>query len=127
LNCIFWFVEWDGEGSLVAFVVSLNLHRRHLDESQRALVGAKIKPLFEDEAKKRQLTLAGSRPNSQLDLSANLRQGDKAKSSEQAAQAVNVSPRSVENASKVLREGTPELVQAVETGQVAVCYCMMSL
>lgn len=114
------FVEWDKQGSLVAFVVSLNLHRRHLDESQRALVGAKIKPLFEEEAKKRQLVLAGSRPNSQIDLSANLRQGEKAKSSEQAAQAVNVSPRSVENASKVLREGTPELVQAVEQGQVAV-------
>ena len=36
------FREWSGEGSLVAFVVSLNLHRRHLDESQRAMVAAKI-------------------------------------------------------------------------------------
>lgn len=116
------------QGSLVAFVVSLNLHRRHLDESQRALVGAKIKPLFEDEAKKRQLALAGSRPNTQPDLCANLHKGDKPIHAKvEAAQAVNVSPRSVENASKVLREGTPELVQAVETGHVAVCHCMMGL
>ena len=35
--------EYEGEeSSLVAFVVSLNLHRRHLDESQRAMVAAKL-------------------------------------------------------------------------------------
>jgi hypothetical protein len=36
------FREWDGEGSPVAFVVSLNLHRRPLNESQRATGAAKI-------------------------------------------------------------------------------------
>ena len=36
------FRQWDGNGSLVSFIVSLNLHRRHLDESQRAMVAAKI-------------------------------------------------------------------------------------
>ncbi len=36
-----------------------------------------------------------------------------------AAQAVNVSDKSIQRASKVLSSGTPELVQAVETGQVA--------
>ena len=49
------FRNWNGEGSLIAFVVSLNLHRRHLDESQRAMVGARIKPMFEDEARARML------------------------------------------------------------------------
>lgn len=83
--------------------------------------------MFEDEAKKRQL--ASLKQNHEISpVVANLPQRtENTKSREQAAQAVNVSPRSVENASKVLREGTPELVQAVETGHVAVCYCMMSL
>ena len=43
--------KWQGPGSAVAFVVSLNVHRRHLDESQRAMVAAKIKPLYEEEAR----------------------------------------------------------------------------
>jgi hypothetical protein len=52
------------------------------------MLGARIKPMFEDEARERQ----GAR----TDLSANLRESlPAAKASEQAAQAVQVSPRSV--------------------------------
>lgn len=47
------FVEWDGIGSAVDFVLSENLRRRHLDESQRAMVGARAKPLYEAEARAR--------------------------------------------------------------------------
>ncbi len=105
---------WDGTGSLTAFVVSLNLHRRHLSESQRAMIGAHIKPMFEKEAKERQSLAGGDRKS----VSANLREAvpQPRKSSEQAAEAVNVSPRSVESASKVLRDGIPELVAAVVAG-----------
>ena len=104
------FQEWNGQGSLVAFIVSLNLHRRHLDESQRALVGARIKPMFEAEAKERQ----GQR----TDIRANLPEGGRAR--DDAAAAVNVSSRSVESASKVLREGGPELIKALEAGTISV-------
>src|SRR4051812_33570712 len=34
--------EWDGVGDLTAYVVSLNLSRRHLNTSQRAMVAGKI-------------------------------------------------------------------------------------
>jgi N6-adenosine-specific RNA methylase IME4 len=37
------FETWNGNGSLVAFVVSLNLHRRHLDAGQRAMIGLRVK------------------------------------------------------------------------------------
>lgn len=111
------FRTWDGSGSLIAFVLSLNLHRRHLDESQRAMVGARAKPLFEEEARARQATsTGGANPH----LSANLREAGKSgKTSEQAAAQVNVSPRLVDSAAKVIQSGTPELIAAVESGELS--------
>ena len=105
------FKELNGQGSPMDFVLSMNLHRRHLNESQRALVGAKLKPFFKEEARQRKLS--GKRG----DLSANLRQG---RSSESAAALANVSARSVETAVHVLKDGASELIGLVEGGKVAV-------
>ena len=95
-----------------AYVVSKNLHRRHLDESQRALCAARAKSMFEAAARERQ------RHGGREKGSANLREASK--SSDQAAALMAVSPRSVEHASRVLRSGSPELVAAVESGEVSV-------
>lgn len=46
---------WDGTGSLVQFVVSLNLHRRHLSAEQRAAVAVRLLPMLEEEARARQI------------------------------------------------------------------------
>ena len=118
------FRAWDGSGSLVEFVISLNLHRRHLDDSQRSMVGVKAVPWFEIEAKQRQLAtqLAGRNPDGtpKFSVSANLRSPKKGKASDDAARAVNVSPRTMQNAIKVNKEGTPELIESVWSGKTAV-------
>ena len=112
-------MESDEIGSPTTFVLSLNLLRRHLDESQRAMVGARAKPLFEAEASARQRGGQGG-----ILLSANLHEATVAaqsgRSAEHAAAQVSVSARSVAHAANVLERGAPALVAAVDRGDVAV-------
>lgn len=75
---------------ILPFVLSLNLHRRHLDESQRAMVAARIKSL-------------------NLDSTA-----------EQASQVMNVSRAATFQAQRVQDSGTPELAAAVDAGKIPV-------
>ena len=95
------FTEYAGADA-VGYVVSLNLHRRHLTESQRGMVAAKLE----------QFTHGGDRKS---DQDANLHV-DRAR----AAEMLNVSPRTVAAAAKVKDDGAPELVAAVESGKVSV-------
>ncbi len=106
------FEEWKGKGSLAELALSLNLKRRHLGESQRALVAARLAKMMEAEANKRR----GRRP----ELVANVRPIPRRRSSDEAAAMVNVSGRLVTYAIKVLRDGCDELVAAVESGQLPV-------
>jgi len=78
-------------------MVSLNLKRRHLSESQRAMVAARV---------------ANMRQGTRTDLEpcANLRKV----SQPQAAEMLNVSERSVQHAAKIEREAIPEVTKAVE-------------
>lgn len=94
-------VEYTGDDPL-GFVIAKNLHRRHLSESQRAMVAKRLETMKH----------GGDRKS---DQDANLHL-DRAK----AAALLNVSPRSVATAAKVLDHGAPELVKAVETGKVSV-------
>ncbi len=103
------FSPWDEAGSPADLSMSLNLHRRHLDESQRAMVAARLAKMLEKEAVKRK-----SRH------SANLHSAQRGKSSSGAAAVVNVSTRLVTHAIKVLRDGCAELIAAVESGELAV-------
>lgn len=90
------------DGELVEFVLSLNLHRRHLNESQRAMVAAKVATL----------RLGANQHREGAEISA--------PSQQQAAGLLGVSRDSVRMAKKVQSVATPELATAVESGEVAV-------
>jgi DNA modification methylase len=94
------FEVWTGKGSPTDWVVSQNLHRRHLNESQRAMVAAGLESILRGEAN-----------------DSNLHRG---RSIERAASMLNVSVGSVHNAGRVIEDGAPELVEAVRRGDVAV-------
>jgi ParB-like chromosome segregation protein Spo0J len=92
--------DYTGDNPL-EYVVSLNLHRRHLTESQRAMAAAGI---------------ATMRQGERTDLAPN---GAKL-SQKKASQLLNVSERSVERAAKVKDRGIAELADAVTQGRVSV-------
>jgi N6-adenosine-specific RNA methylase IME4 len=92
------------DGDPLAWVLSKNLHRRHLSESQRAMVAAKLESFRH----------GGARQNSS-EQDANLRLDRKG-----AADALHVSERSVNSAREVIDHGAPELVAKVDAGEVAV-------
>lgn len=83
----------------IGYVVSVNLARRHMNESQRSIVAAKLATLPQGVK--------------QTGKSAALTQSD-------AAQRLNVGERTVRDAKSVLDRGTPEVVAAVEQGDLAV-------
>lgn len=92
--------EYIGDDPL-KFVISLNMHRRHLDESQRSMVAAKIATLHE------------GRPSSET-------ASQEAVSQAAAAKIMKVGRSSVQRARKVIERAAPEVVQAVERGELAV-------
>jgi hypothetical protein len=105
--------EWRGEGSLEEASLSLNLRRRHLGESQRAMVAARLAKRMETEAVKRRGRYQRQNP-------ANLPGIESGDSRTRAALRVNVSARLTAYAIKVLRDGCEELVEAVGNGKLAV-------
>lgn len=111
------FVEWEGAGDPVDWVLSVNLRRRHLDTSQRAMVAARTLDYHRAKAKERQ----GRRTDLVVNLppSSDVSERPK-KARDDAARIVNVSPSAVQHAAKVIEAGVPELVKAVEKGEIAV-------
>jgi len=104
------FRTWSGDGSLVAFAVSLNLKRRQLNTGQRAIVALNIMEYLEPDAKKRQ----GQRS----DIRAILPEG-LPRPRDQAAKSMNVSPRYVQDAKKLKAEA-PELFAKVRSGDLTI-------
>ena len=101
-------VEFGG-GDPLAFVIDKNVERRHLTESQRAMVAAKLATAS-----------AGARKGDShwKHNSANLQSNEVTEA--EAAGKLRVSTRSVSSASKVIEEAAPDVVDAVMSGDVSV-------
>lgn len=86
----------------IGFVLGANLHRRHLNESQRALVATKL---------------------SQLGRGQRIQKDETGKSAaltqEEAAEKLNVSERQVRKARAVLEQAEPETIAAIERGELS--------
>jgi ParB family chromosome partitioning protein len=93
---------YEGDDPL-GFAVSHNLHRNHYSESQRSVVAAKLATLKKGD----------NRFTIDTQICGSMSQHD-------AAEKLNVSVRSVQNATKVIAEAEPEITQAVEEGRLAV-------
>lgn len=93
--------EWNQEGSAQAFVISKNLHRRHLSESQRAMIAARL--VTTDKSGGGRLTSCKQKVTN-----------------EQAAALLNVGADTVSCARTVLREGTEAEIKAIECGDATV-------
>jgi hypothetical protein len=106
-------IEYTGNDPL-GLVLSLNLHRRHLNESQRSMVAAKIANMPWGGAYYRSANLQTDTSTS--DNSASLPKI----SQSQAAAKLNVSERSVSDAVKVAKNAIAEVTTAVESGRLAV-------
>lgn len=107
------FREWSGEGSLVAFVWSLNATRRHLTQSQKAVVALAVLPMLEEEARERKL--ATLKQGDAAPVPAQMPERESGESREKAAELVGVSPRYVSEAKRIEKEA-PELLDAIRSG-----------
>jgi N6-adenosine-specific RNA methylase IME4 len=107
-------------GDPLAFVISANLHRRHLDDGQRAMVATRLATLGHGGARVAKAESKG--PIGPLGDEPPLPLGDPRPAMTQAAaaQALNVSVRQVKRARVVEQQGAPELVAATDAGRVAV-------
>jgi hypothetical protein len=118
------FQEWNGQGSLVAFVVSLNLHRRHLDTSQRAAVAAEVKPMLEEEGRRRLQEAAAQRRGAHGRLEPVCLNSDKQvdeswDSTQEAADMFSVARCTVADAASV-KEQDPAAFDAIKRGETTV-------
>ena len=106
------FVEWDGDGDPLAWVVSTNLVRRHLTTSQRAVLALDILPLMAKEAQERQRQGRGEKVAKEY-------AEHTGKASAIAAKLVRSNSTYVEMA-KALQATTPELIPHIRAGDITV-------
>ena len=118
------FREWDGQGSLVEFVASLNLHRRHLTSSQKAMVSVNMLPFIEEEAKERKKRKPTISKLFDFDVEKFPPQNKEllkteGKSRDHVAKLTGTNPRYVSDAKKI-KQKAPEIAEKVLEGKLSI-------
>lgn len=102
-------VEYTGDDPF-GYVMSTNLHRRHLSESQRSMLAARIANMRQGE-------------RTDLELSEQVPKV----SQKDAAKMFGISDKLLRGAKKIIEEGTPEQIESVEKGQKTVSAILKEL
>jgi 16S rRNA G966 N2-methylase RsmD len=110
--------EWSGAGSLLDFVVSANLHRRHMTASQKAMVAVQIEKLLSIAAKENMRAAGGDRRSGMAGTPFQ-KVVKPIHSAKEAAKMVGANADYVVKAKKVV-EQAPDLVPAVVSGAINV-------
>lgn len=129
------FRQWRDDDPPASMIVGLNMHRRHLSASQRAMIAVKVARALEADAKRRQVKALsgnvkigkpapenGKKPHSGANtpLAQNCANGESGKTSDSAGAVLRVSGRAVDDAKIVTDKADPSIRKAVEAGTMPV-------
>lgn len=104
----------------VAYVLSANLHRRHLDTTDKAKVALAVERIYAAEAKERQRDAGKTHGRGKGKLPEKLPEPIKGDSRDKAAEAVGISGRTLSDAKRVYESGNEEIIKAVDKKEMSI-------
>jgi ParB family chromosome partitioning protein len=112
-------LSWKPNGiSPAQWVMSQNLHRRHLSPSQRAVIAVEAEPLFIAEAKQRQKDHGGTAPGRRKNTSVKIDRSE-GSARDQAAMSLRVSSGYVAEIKKIAAKD-PSLLPEIKAGKLTI-------